>query len=88
MLTDDHKKKLHALIKDEVADYNAKSALAAEMTKAGEMYTAQVLMLAAKDEESHARYLRGVLMDAGYQLPPADEQAYQAMETNFHSAHT
>ena len=88
MLTDDHKKKLHGLMKDEIGDYNSKTALAAEMVKADEMYTAKVLMLAAKDEESHARYLRGVLLDSGYQIPTADEQAYQAMETHFHRAHT
>ena len=88
MLTEDHKKKLHGLMKEEIGDYNAKTTLAAEMVKADEMYTAKVLMLAAKDEESHARYLRDVLLDSGYQIPPADEQAYQAMENHFHRAHT
>lgn len=86
MLTEDHKKKLHALMKEEINDYNAKSALAAEMVKS-DGYAGRVLMLAAQDEESHARYLRDVLHEVGYPIPPADEQAYQAMENHFHSVH-
>lgn len=84
MISDDFKRRLLAIVKEECADCQSKKKMADEAEAAGEGYLATMLHMAARDEESHARYAHDWLKEHGVPIPDADERMYQDVERMFH----